>query len=78
MAGTGTEVWWVASRIVPGLTYGIPQLPFREIDGTFSENHPVEPDVRVPSNPTAQGRGEDPQLAAAVRSLMPGNAGSCP
>ncbi len=78
VAGTGTEVWWVASRIVPGLTYGIPQLPFREIDGTFSENHPVEPDIRVPSDPTAWAKGEDPQLDAAVRTLLPAGAGPCP
>ncbi len=78
VAGTGTYVWWVASRIVPGLTYGIPQLPYREIDGTVSENHPVEPDILVRSDPTAQGRGEDPQLDAAIRSLMPEGAGPCP
>ena len=78
VAGTGTEVWWVMSRIIPGLAYGVPQLPFREVDGTFSEGHEIAPDIPMPSDPTAWQTGEDPQLAAAIKSLMPAGARLCP
>lgn len=77
VAGTGTAVLWVDSKIVPGLVYGVPQLPYRRVDGTPSENHEVEPTVPVPSDPGAWAQGRDPQLEAAVHSLMPDAGGSC-
>ncbi len=78
VAGTGTFVWWAESRIIPGLVYGVPQLPFRRMDGTLSENHEVEPDIAVPSDPAAWAKGRDPQLDAAVHSLMLDAGGACP
>ena len=77
VAGTGTAVWWAESRVVPGLVYGVPQLPYRRTDGVPSENHEVEPDLPVPSDPGAWARGRDPQLDAAVRALLP-TAAPCP
>ena len=78
VAGTGTSVWWDQSLIVPGLVYGLPELPYRRLDGTPSENHAVEPDIRVPSDPEAWAQGRDPQLEAAVRALVPDAGMPCP
>ena len=67
---TGTAVNYVESRIVPGLVYGIPVLPNRRLDGSYYENHIIHPDIHVPSDPNALGLNTDPQLEAAVASLM--------
>ena len=67
---TGTAVNYVESKIVPGLTYGIPVLPSRRLDGTYYENYVIEPEIRVPFNPNHVGINTDPQLEAAVASLM--------
>ncbi len=77
VAGTGTAVWWVDSNIIPGLVYGIPQLPYRKLDGTLVENAEIAPDIPVPSNPTAWAKGEDPQLEAAIEALTPADKTSC-
>ncbi len=77
VAGTGTAVWWAESRLIPGLIYGVPQLPYRRVDGTLSENHEVEPTVPVPSDPGAWTQGRDPQLEAAVHALLPGTGRPC-
>jgi tricorn protease len=37
----------------------------------------VEPDIAVPSNPTAWDKGEDPQLDAAIKALTPGSGEAC-
>jgi tricorn protease len=78
VAGTGTFVWWVQSNIVPGLIYGLPQLPIRKLDGALIENADIAPDVPVRSNPTPWSKGEDPQLDAAMQALTPAEQGSCP
>ena len=71
VAGTGTAVWWVESNLIPGLSYGLPQLPLREMGGKLFENAEIAPDIPVPSDPTAWDKGEDPQLDAAIKALMP-------
>jgi tricorn protease len=71
VAGTGTAVWWADSNIIPGLVYGLPQLPMRELDGKPLENDEIAPDIPVPSDPTAWDKGEDPQLDAAIRAVIP-------
>jgi tricorn protease len=77
VAGTGTATWWPESLIIPGLVYGLAQLPIRDRDGTLFENAEVVPDIPVPSNPTAWEKGEDPQLDAAIKALLPDGAGAC-
>ena len=77
VAGTGTQVWWVESSIIPGLTYGLPQLPYRRLDGSLIENAEIAPDIPVLSNPTPWAKGEDPQLAAAMQALTPAGRTSC-
>ncbi|MHA6732337.1 S41 family peptidase [Devosia sp. A369] len=67
---TGTAVNYVESKIVPGLTYGIPVLPWRRLDGTYYENFVIEPEISVPFDPNHVGLNTDPQLEAAVASLM--------
>jgi tricorn protease len=67
---TGTAVNYVRSAIIPGLTYGIPVLPLRRMDGTYYENNIIEPDIHVPFDPNNAGIGVDPQLEAAVAALM--------
>jgi tricorn protease len=77
VAGTGTAVWWVASNIIPGLTYGLPQLPYRRLDGNLVENREIVPDIPVLSDPTPWAKGKDPQLDAAVEALTPADRASC-
>jgi tricorn protease len=74
VAGTGTAVWWVDSALIPGLVYGLPELPARNLDGTLFENDQIAPDIPVASNPTPWEKGEDPQLDAAIKALMPKDA----
>jgi tricorn protease len=78
VAGTGTATWWPESLIIPGLFYGLAQLPIRDRgDGTLFERADVVPDIAVPSNPTAWAKGEDPQLDAAIKALTSKDAGPC-
>lgn len=67
---TGTAVNYVESKIVPGLTYGIPVLPSRRLDGTYYENFVIQPEIQVPYDPNHVGLNVDPQLEAGVASLM--------
>ena len=67
---TGTAVNYVQSQIVPGLTYGIPVLPSRRIDGSYYENYVIEPEISVPFDPNHVGINTDPQLEAAIAALM--------
>jgi tricorn protease len=78
VAGTGTAVWWADSTLVPGLVYGLPELPARNLDGKLFENDEITPDIPVASNPTPWEKGEDPQLDAAIKALMPKGADACP
>jgi tricorn protease len=77
VAGTGTAVWWVESNIIPGLVYGLPQLPYRKLDGSLVENADIAPDIPVLSDPTPWTKGEDPQLDAAMQALTPAEKASC-
>lgn len=67
---TGTAVNYIKSSLIPGLTYGIPVLPNRRLDGSYYENSIIPPDVLVPFDPNRAGIGVDPQLEAAVSALM--------
>lgn len=75
--GTGTMVYGHTSRLVPGLSYGIPTLGLRKPDGTFYENQELIPDLQVPLTPADMLAGRDPQLEAAVQAALkqlPANA----
>jgi Tol biopolymer transport system component/C-terminal processing protease CtpA/Prc len=69
VAGTGTSVWW--EGLMGGqLVFGIPEVGLMDEDGTFLENHQLEPDIRVDNTPGAVAEGRDLQLEAAVVELL--------
>jgi Tol biopolymer transport system component/C-terminal processing protease CtpA/Prc len=67
--GTGTFVWWEA-QIDPTLVFGIPMGGYRTPDGKFSENHQMEPDIKVRNEPDVITTGRDQQIEAAVKALI--------
>ncbi|MBK0022862.1 S41 family peptidase [Brucella pseudogrignonensis] len=67
---TGTSVTTVDSNVVPGLQYRFPVLPYRHVDGRKYENEIITPDIVVPFDPNTFSMDADPQLEAAVASLM--------
>lgn len=67
---TGTALSTARSVLVPGLTYSIPVLPNRRLDGSYYENNVIHPDIDVPFNPNTVGLNTDPQLEAAIAALM--------
>lgn len=69
VAGTGTAVWW-ETLIDPEVRFGIPQVGLQGADGRYLENQELVPDVEVPMDPERAARGDDPQLAAAVKLLL--------
>jgi tricorn protease len=69
VAGTGTAVWW-ETLVDPEITFGIPQVGLLTADGRYLENTELVPDVEVANDPESVARGDDPQLAAAVRVLL--------
>lgn len=70
LLNTGTGVDYIQSDLMPSLVYGIPVQPFRRLDGRYYENSEIVPDVAVPFDPNLTSEGRDPQLEAAVRTLM--------
>jgi len=69
VAGTGTAVWWETLQD-PTLTFGIPEVGFRDERGEFMERALVEPDIRVANDPALIEAGRDQQLEAAVKELL--------
>lgn len=67
--GTATAVWW-EGQINPDLVFGIPQVGMLTDKGTFLENDQLEPDILVLNDPPAVAAGRDPQLEAAVQTLL--------
>lgn len=67
--GTMTAVWW-ETQIDPSLYFGIPQVTSVDMHGNVLENHQLNPDVLIYNNPADELRGNDAQLAAAVRHLL--------
>ncbi|MGQ5720497.1 S41 family peptidase [Pseudochrobactrum asaccharolyticum] len=67
---TGTSVTTVDSKVLPGLQYRFPVLPYRHVDGRKYENGIITPDIVVPFDPNRFRADTDPQLEAAVASLM--------
>ncbi len=67
--GTMTAVWW-ETQIDPSIVFGIPQVGCRDMRGQFAENNQLSPDIEVYNEPAAALRGEDQQLAAAVKEML--------
>jgi tricorn protease len=70
LLNTGTSVTTVDSKVLPGLQYRFPVLPYRHVDGRKYENEVITPDIVVPFDPNRFSMEEDPQIEAAVASLM--------
>ena len=67
--GTMTAVWW-ENQIDPMLVFGIPQVGMKGMDGKYLENQLLVPDIEVYNTPESQLKGEDAQLARAVKEML--------
>jgi len=68
--GTGTAVWW-ERQIDPSIIFGIPMVASAGVgEHHFTENHQLEPDIKVPNPYSKILNGEDPQLEAAVKEML--------
>ena len=67
--GTMTAVWW-ENQIDPLLVFGIPQVGMKGMDGKYLENQLLIPDIEVYNSPESQLKGEDAQLARAVKEML--------
>ncbi|MEO1086830.1 MAG: S41 family peptidase, partial [Acidobacteriota bacterium] len=69
VAATGTAVWW--ERLIdPNIVFGIPQVGMIDSEGSYMENFDLVPDVLVKNDAESVARGEDKQIAAAVKVLL--------
>ncbi|MGD8748271.1 MAG: S41 family peptidase [Balneolaceae bacterium] len=74
--GTGTAVWW-ERQINPTLTFGIPMVATKGINEEhFTENHQLEPDIKVDNSYHKVLSGEDAQLETAVKEMLKETKGS--
>lgn len=69
VAGTGTAVWWETLQD-PTLYFGIPEVGFRDEKGEYMEKALIQPDIRVPLDPSKVAQGRDEQLERAVQELL--------
>jgi tricorn protease len=70
VAGTGTAVWW-ETQINNRIVFGIPMVASYGAGETHAtENHQLEPDIRVPNDYNKILGGEDQQLEAAVQEML--------
>ena len=67
--GTMTSVNWETLQD-KSMYFGIPVIGYRQADGTYLENHQLEPDIKVANSPDVVVQGEDEQLEAAVKALL--------
>jgi tricorn protease len=70
VAGTGTAVWW-EDQIDNTLYFGIPMISTWGAGETApTENHQLEPDIKVVNEYNKILAGEDQQLQAAVKEML--------
>lgn len=69
VAGTGTAVWW-ERQIDPTIVFGIPMVATVGTDGKITENHELQPDIKVTLPYREFLNGEDAQLEAAVKEML--------
>lgn len=70
VAGTGTAVWW-ENQIDNSIIFGIPMISSWGNGETHpTENHELEPDIRVANDYNKVLTGEDQQLEAAVEEML--------
>ena len=73
----GTKTWGGligitgAPPLIDGGQVTVPTFRMYNPDSTwFAEGHGVEPDIRIPEDPTALAKGKDDQLEAAIDYIM--------
>ena len=70
VAGTGTAVWW-EDQIDNTIYFGIPMISSWGINETHAtENHLLEPDIKVNNDYNQVLNGTDQQLEAAVKEML--------
>ncbi|HVU95226.1 MAG TPA: S41 family peptidase [Puia sp.] len=70
VAGTGTAVWW-ETQINPRIVFGIPMVAsYGSGEDHPTENHQLDPDIRVSDDYNKILSGEDQQIEAAVQLLI--------
>ncbi len=70
VAGTGTAVWWEA-QINNRIVFGIPMVSsFGAGEDHPTENHELEPDIRISDEYNKILNGEDQQIEAAVKEML--------
>ncbi|MCC8425112.1 S41 family peptidase [Mucilaginibacter sp. UR6-11] len=70
VAGTGTAVWW-ENQIDNSIIFGIPMISSWGTNETHpTENHELEPDIKVNNDYNQELSGEDQQLEAAVKEML--------
>lgn len=68
--GTGTAVWW-EWQIDPTMLFGIPMIATKGVnEDHFTENHQLEPDIKVENPYNKILNGQDPQIEAAVKEML--------
>ncbi|HET7117730.1 MAG TPA: S41 family peptidase [Hanamia sp.] len=68
--GTGTAVWW-ERQIDPTIVFGIPMIATKGVnENHFTENHQLEPDIKVENPYNKILKGQDPQIEAAVKEML--------
>ncbi|HUZ61691.1 MAG TPA: S41 family peptidase [Hanamia sp.] len=68
--GTGTEVWW-ERQIDYTIIFGMPMFASKGVsENHFTENHQLEPDIKVENPYNKILKGQDPQLEAAVKEML--------
>jgi C-terminal processing protease CtpA/Prc len=70
VAGTGTAVWW-ETQINNRIVFGIPMVAsYGANEDHPTENHQLEPDIRVSDDYNKILNGEDQQIEAAVKEML--------
>lgn len=70
VAGTGTAVWW-ETQIDRSIVFGIPMVSsWGNGENHPTENHQLEPDIKVSNTYNKVLQGEDEQLEAAVKEML--------
>lgn len=67
---TGTGINNIDSRTIRGLSYSIPVMPMRRLDGTYYENSIIKPDIPVEHDPNLEQAGRDKVLEEAIKALL--------
>ncbi len=67
--GTMTSVSWETLQDNT-LVFGIPIVGYQLPDGSYLENQQLEPDYKIANSPEKLIKGEDEQLAKAVKELL--------